>query len=356
MVLQLIRNKDGNYEYKDAMETSAPNITSSEFESYTGDTKTTLAGGTDLGTQTATLMRETPGETELITDPVTGETKAQSKVQPVNIEQQQFAPPSAQDLVESPLQKAARLAQQFPMQQQTGPSPQEFLGQIQSMQDKALKAERINTLLKGGVDLGISYLNLGRTGGAMNIQQTVTPLTSLTATPVGASTLGGVAGAGAAAYGIGSAFKVKEKKGMAAGASIGMAVGGPVGAVIGAVGGGIVESVFGGGTVICTELYKQNLMSKEDHRLSWNFTINNFSDTHINGYWYWAVPMVKLMKKNKLVTKFWNHVMSNRTKDIKWRLKKGKFNLLGRLYSMLIENGSYVVGKLIFKKHKEVLV
>ena len=33
MVLQLIRNKDGNYEYKDAMETSAPNITSSEFVS-----------------------------------------------------------------------------------------------------------------------------------------------------------------------------------------------------------------------------------------------------------------------------------------------------------------------------------
>ena len=85
MVLQLIRNKDGNYEYKDAMETSAPNITSSEFESYTGDTKTTLAGGTDLGTQTATLMRETPGETELITDPVTGETRTQSKIQPVSI-------------------------------------------------------------------------------------------------------------------------------------------------------------------------------------------------------------------------------------------------------------------------------
>ena len=158
MVLQLIRNKDGNYEYKDAMETSAPNITSSEFESYTGDTKTTLAGGTDLGTQTATLMRETPGETELITDPVTGETRTQSKIQPVSIQQQQFAPPSAQDLVESPLQKAARLAQQFPMQQQTGPNPQDFLGQSQSMQDKALKADRINTLLRGGVELGISYL------------------------------------------------------------------------------------------------------------------------------------------------------------------------------------------------------
>ena len=355
MVLKLVKNATGQYEYKDAMETAAPNITANEFEAYTGGTQTTLTGGTDLGTQTASLMRETPGQIQTTIDPRTGEVKTEGGAQATEVQQQQFAPPSSAELVESPLEKAARIAQQFPMQQQTGTSPQQFLGQIQEMQNKALKAERINTLLRGGVDLGISYLNLGRTGGAMNIQQTVTPLTSLTATPVGASTLGGVAGAGAAAYGIGSAFKVKEKKGMAAGASIGMAVGGPVGAVIGAVGGGIVESVFGG-TVICTELYKQNLMSKEDHRLSWNFTINNFSDTHINGYWYWAVPMVKLMKKNKLITKFWNHVMSNRTKDIKWRLKKGKFNLLGRLYSMLIENGSYVVGKLIDKKYKEVLV
>jgi len=355
MVLKLVKNATGQYEYKDAMETAAPNITANEFEAYTGGTQTTLTGGTDLGTQTASLMRETPGQIQTTIDPRTGEVKTEGGAQATEVQQQQFAPPSSAELVESPLEKAARIAQQFPMQQQTGTSPQQFLGQIQEMQNKALKAERINTLLRGGVDLGISYLNLGRTGGAMNIQQTVTPLTSLTATPVGASTLGGVAGAGAAAYGIGSAFKVKEKKGMAAGASVGMAVGGPVGAVIGGVAGGVAEAVFGG-TVICTELYKQNLMSKEDHRLSWNFTINNFSDTHINGYWYWAVPMVKLMKKNKLVTKFWNHIMSNRTKDIKWRLKKGKFNLLGRLYSMLIENGSYVVGKLIDKKYKEVLV
>ena len=240
MVLQLIRNKDGNYEYKDAMETSAPNITSSEFESYTGDTKTTLAGGTDLGTQTATLMRETPGETELITDPVTGETRTQSKIQPVSIQQQQFAPPSAQDLVESPLQKAARLAQQFPMQQQTGPNPQEFLGQIQSMQNKALKAERINTLLRGGVDLGISYL---RGPTPLNIQQTVTPLTSLTATPIGTSTLGGVGIAGAAGYGISRALggDKKESTAAGAGAAIGTAVGGPVGGVVG----GVIGKVFG---------------------------------------------------------------------------------------------------------------
>ena len=219
------------------------------------------------------------------------------------------------------------------------------------MQNKALKAQRINTLIRGGVDLGMAYLQGGK---PLNIQQTTTPLLNVAATPVGTSTLGGVGAAGALGYTVSRALggDKKESTAAGAGAAIGTAVGGPVGGVVG----GVIGKVIGGGTVICTELYKQNLMSKEDHRLSWNFTVNNFSDTHINGYWYWAVPMVKLMKKNKLVTKFWNHIMSNRTKDIKWRLKKGKFNLLGRLYSMLIENGSYVVGKLISKKHREVLV
>ena len=239
MVLKLVKNAAGQYEYKDAMETAAPNITANEFEAYTGGTQTTLTGGTDLGTQTASLMRETPGQIETTIDPRTGETRTTGGAQATEVQQQQFTPPSSAELVESPLERAARIAQQFPMQQQTGTSPQQFLGQIQEMQDKALKAERINTLLRGGVDLGISYL---RGPTPLNIQQSVTPLTSVAATPVGASTLGGVGAAGGIAYGLGTAFKVKpkERTGMTAGAAIGTAVGGPVGGVIGGVLGGVV--------------------------------------------------------------------------------------------------------------------
>jgi len=243
MVLKLVKNAVGQYEYKDAMETTAPNITANEFEAYTGGTQTTLTGGTDLGTQTASLMRETPSQIETTIDPRTGETRTTGGAQATEIQQQQFAPPSSAELVESPLERASRIAQQFPMQQQTGTSPQQFLGQIQEMQNKALKAERINTLLRGGVDLGMSYLNLSRTGGAMNIQQTVTPLTSLTATPVGASTLGGVGLAGAAGYGISRALggDKKESTAAGAGAAIGTAVGGPVGGVVG----GVIGKVIG---------------------------------------------------------------------------------------------------------------
>ena len=239
MVLRLIRNAAGQYEYKDAMETTAPNITANEFEAYTGGTQTTLTGGTDLGTQTASLMRETPSQIETTIDPRTGETRTTGGAQATEIQQQQFAPPSSAELVESPLERASRIAQQFPMQQQTGPSPQQFLGQIQEMQNKALKAERINTLLKGGVDLGISYLT-GPT--PLNIQQSTTPLLNVAATPVGSSTLGGVGAAGAIGYGAGKLIGAKESeaRGMGAGAAIGTAVGGPVGGVIGGVIGGIV--------------------------------------------------------------------------------------------------------------------
>jgi hypothetical protein len=284
MVLQLIRDAQGNYTYKDAMEASVPPITSQEFEAYTGGDKTKLAGTTDLGSQTQALMRETPGQTKLVTDPVTGETKLDNQITPTKVEQKDFAPPSAQELIESPLQKAARIAQQFPMQQQTGPGQDEIFALIRDQQKLAQRSQRLDQVSKVA-DIGFRAYNLfkGNTGTIPGTTGTITPLSGGT-------------------FGTQSAF--------------------------------MTPSSAGGSLA----------------------AINNFSNTHINGYWYWAVPMVKLMKKNKLVTKFWNHVMSNRTKDIKWRLKKGKFNLLGRLYSILIENSSYAIGKLIYKKHKEVLV
>ena len=341
MALQLVIDNNGNYVYKDVAE-SKPAVTSSEFEAYTGGNKTTLAGTTDLGSQTQALMRETPGQTKLVTDPVTGETKTESDIQSVAVQQKDFVPPSSQDLIESPLQKAARIAQQFPMQQTTGPNPQEFLGQIQSMQNKAIKAERMNTILKGGVDLGISYLNLGRTS-TYGMPQTVTPLTSLTATPVGASTLGGVGLAGGAGYMVSRALggDKKESTAAGAGAAIGTAVCGPVGGVVGGVIGKVV-----GGRVICNELCKQGLLPKEDVILDLKFTRDYLTDTHAHGYWLYAVPSVKLMRKSKLATKVWHHIAKNRLDDVKWRLGKGKFNLLGRGYSIILENLSYGLGKL----------
>ena len=114
----------------------------------------------------------------------------------------------------------------------------------------------------------------------------------------------------------------------------------------------------GGGNnprVICTELYRQGLMPKEDWRLDLWYTQNYLSRRHIIGYWYYAIPMVKIMRKNKVATNVWKHIAINRTKDIKWRLGKGKFNLLGRVYSIALETTSNILGHFVEEKDYKVL-
>ena len=351
MVLQLVIDQDGNYTYQDPRKKSINSqVQSQAFDAYEGNKNKDVVGETSLSTQTEKILRETPGQYTTTFDEETGQFK--TKVTGQEDTEIDVKQPTVGEVVqqrETPLERVSKIASM------TRPQPIDNTRVAQLIEDRnKLLARQQN--LNFAKDLAISFLPkdkiLEGIGGKVTVPKT--NLIDLGATPIGETTLGGAATAGAVAYGLSEVFKVKEKKGVTAGATIGSIIGGPVGAVVGGVAGGVVESVFSG-SVICTELYRQKLMSKEDHRLSWNFTIDNFSDIHINGYWYWAVPMVRLMKKNKFVTKFWNHVMSNRTKDIKWRLKKGKFNLLGRLYSMLIENGSYVIGKLICKKSKEVL-
>ena len=360
MVAQLIRQEDGSYEYEE-VDTRKKTVTSNvnEFEAYEGAKKggEELVSGPSITEQTEKIQREIPGRVEF--DEQTGQFITK-KAQTIDLKYKE-PERTAESTEMTALQKVMNMEPMAGTSDGGLERAYSLIEQRNKLAAQQQKFDQYTQLAQTGMQLynivsGKDYSVF--TGGGIN-PNAFTPIkakSSALGMPVGQSTLGGVAGAGAIAYGVGSAFKVKEKKGMAAGASIGMAVGGPIGAVVGSVAGGIVESVFGG-SVICTELYRQKLMSKEDCRLSWNFTINNFSSTHINGYWYWAVPVTKIMKKNKLVTKFWNHIMSNRTKDIKWRLGKNKFNLLGRLYSILIENGSYIIGRLIEKKKtKEVLV
>ena len=328
-MLQLILDQNGNYQYRDVAPPKATPVLNNEFEAYEKKLDTQLVGDTNIGQQTQQLIRETPGQTTTRFNNQTGQFETTTDTQAVNVEGFKEPERTEESTTLTPLQQVEKLT--------AGTRPQQInysgiAKDAVQMFKPTLKEKAIDTALQAGSDIAVSFITnklLSKTfAGSLAGQATFmgSPYTAAASlaldTGIGKEILGGA--------------KSVAKKVISAPKKI-------------------VKKIFGG-TVICTELYKQNLMSKEDHRLSWNFTINNFSDTHINGYWYWAIPMVKLMKKNKLVTKFWNHIMSNRTKDIKWRLRKGKFNLLGRLYSMLIENGSYIVGKLIFNKYKKVLV
>jgi hypothetical protein len=346
MVAQLIRQDDGSYDYEEvdtAKKSVTPNLT--EFEAYEGAKKggEDLVGALTLAEQTEKIQREIPSQVEF--DAKTG-TFVTKKAKTIDLEYKE-----PERTPESTEMTALEKVMSMPKQEQIDYS--EIMKDAYQATQPTIKDQLISSAIDVGGNLLTNYITKKITGAAgdiiiNNMTRHVlggTMSGSLAATTSGSTMTGtammnpytmaaaalmtkpGQKVAKKAVKTIKKTFKKAKEK---------------------------AKNVFG--TVICTELYRQKLMSKEDCRLSWNFTINNFSSTHINGYWYWAVPITKIMKKNKLVTKFWNHIMSNRTKDIKWRLGKNKFNLLGRLYSILIENGSYIIGRLIEKKKiKEVL-
>ena len=247
MVLKLVKNAAGQYEYKDAMETVAPNITANEFEAYTGGTQTTLAtGGTNLGAQTEQLIRELPGTITTDVDPITGEVKTTGRTQTVAIDQKPTEDATSQSTTPiNPFDKVKSIIGQTQMPGANAADKDRIFKLIQDQQKLNQSAQKFDQITQT-LDMGLRAYNMftgqGTGFGTPPINPSSTPLTSLTSMPVGQSSLGGIGAAGSIAYGVGTVFKVKpkERTGMTAGASVGMAVGGPAGAVAGAVIGGIL--------------------------------------------------------------------------------------------------------------------
>jgi len=99
--------------------------------------------------------------------------------------------------------------------------------------------------------------------------------------------------------------------------------------------------------VICTELYSTKELSTKDWIRDTQFTFKHLSKTHVKGYLAWAIPTVKHIQKYKLYRKVWKHIAQHRANDIAWRMKQGKFDLLGRLYASIGEPLCWVIGNFV---------
>jgi hypothetical protein len=89
----------------------------------------------------------------------------------------------------------------------------------------------------------------------------------------------------------------------------------------------------GGMSVICTELNRQGILSDELYKADgiWfdSFKLDNLDV--VSGYHYWAIPVVNVMKKSKLVTKFISLVAIPWAEDMAYQVGKRKSgNLFGR--------------------------
>ena len=349
MALTLKQNELGQYtlDTTDVYKDKPVVLNQGEFEAYTGK-----KGKDELAEQTERIIeREAPGQIELTTDPETGQvvTKQEAERRGV-ITKSIVEPTQAQQPVAATTTPVPTVSTERSRSQTRIPSISPAMGfqpsfGPQQFQQSSVGDKLVDAAINVGSDLAIKYVGSklgfptgGTTGGV----------------PQG--TIGGGFGGGAGASGFMAAGNVllqggspkqaaKTGAGAAAGTAIGTAIGGPIGGAIGGTIGGAV-----GGRVICTELYRQGLINKKDYILDLRFTELYLTPEHVKGYWYFAIPAVKSMRKSKLSTQFWKHIAINRIKDIKWRLGKGKFNLLGRVYSSILEPLCKFAGKFVKEK------
>jgi hypothetical protein len=112
--------------------------------------------------------------------------------------------------------------------------------------------------------------------------------------------------------------------------------------------GDMLNPVSGAGTVICTQLTRDGWLSKRVWMADNYYVYYTFNADTINGYRYWAVPFVRLMRRNKVayaVGKFLG---------MRWSLycascysKHGKWNIVGYLLVKCIAPVCELIGRIV---------
>ena len=126
--------------------------------------------------------------------------------------------------------------------------------------------------------------------------------------------------------------------------------------------GGEVNNAGGdGGTdsrVICTELYKQGKLSRDLYRMDVVYTARELPTTLVRGYHYWAIPMVPVIRKNKLVCDIFEYLTLKRAEEIAHivdPITYPKSTFTGRLIKTVGEAICYGIGKFVKQKDYSVL-
>ena len=332
MVAQLVRQDDGSYDYVEVdtapKKAVAPNLT--EFEAYEGAKKggEELVSSPSLTEQTEKIRREIPGQVEF--DAKTGQfitKKPESKYI------QYKEPERTQESTElTATERVMKMAEATRVQP---PDYSQIMKDTMAARMEAIKPTIAEQLIGAGKDIAIQYMTQRVLSGTM----------------AGQLAAGGMM---TNPYVAGGMMLMKSGVGEDVVKGVGKVAEKAVGAVKKTA--KSVWKAVTGGSVICSELHRQNLISKEDYKIHWDYTMNKWNKDELKGYWLWAMPTAKKMKTSKWLTKFWLHIMKYKIQHVKHTLGKAKFTLLGYIYNLLIEQISLLISKLIKnKKTKEVL-
>jgi len=245
-MIKLIQQSDGTYEYVDAATTAPTNSNLSTLntalDAYEGNTNKSVVDSS-IASQTQKVMRETPGQYTTNFDPKTGQFETSSTTggrQEIAFQEPERTPDGTG---QTALQKVMSLSQTTGSQSTEGLDKAYKL--IEDQQKLAKRAQLTSNLFKGA-DFALNTYRTIKSDSVLNIanqSNLTTPITQLSRTPIGSSTVGGVGTAGALGYSVSKMLggDKKENQASGVGSAIGMAVGGPVGGVVG----GIIGRVFG---------------------------------------------------------------------------------------------------------------
>jgi len=103
-----------------------------------------------------------------------------------------------------------------------------------------------------------------------------------------------------------------------------------------------------GAKVICTEMGTQGLMSSFDQKACLVFAHKYLPPSFMEGYHFWAVPYVRLMRRSKWATALIVPFVHHRTAEVKFRLglsKKGSWR--GKLICALHDPFCCLLGKIV---------
>ncbi|MBU1003030.1 MAG: hypothetical protein KKE73_10965 [Proteobacteria bacterium] len=101
-----------------------------------------------------------------------------------------------------------------------------------------------------------------------------------------------------------------------------------------------------GGSIICTELHEQGLMSDADLRLGYRHMRKHIGLSTVRGYHVWARPVVRWMKKSKIMTAVWRWIWMHRHNEVRRAMgKTKKVDLIGVGIRFVGEGLSWVIGQ-----------
>lgn len=99
--------------------------------------------------------------------------------------------------------------------------------------------------------------------------------------------------------------------------------------------------------VICTELYRQGKLAREDWKRDLAFTAKHLTPQHVRGYHWWACSVVRALRRGRWV-RFWSFWANHRAAEIAYLMgERPHGDWLGKAFRWTVEPACWVIGAFV---------